>query len=213
MGALYGADDENSRYFKIFEKEMIRKGKLPEDYNGKWSSLLIADKFFPNEFLTLQQYQAKEALGKRDELTHAETGKQRNWTSCLTFNDTQVRPLIPRLLKLIAGVKEEFPFHDFNPHLADATFVDFGGDFDGMNGALILEECVSRLAKWVEEWRKKPSLEGAQRLRNFLLEVQDIDNEIARMLPAVPDDDEKIWRPQYSILERIAFKADYLRSL
>lgn len=212
MGALYDANDENSCFFKIVENEMIRKGKLPEDYNGKWSSLLIADKFFPKEFLTLQQNQANEALSNRDELTHNETGKQRYWTSSRTFNDTQIRPLIPRLLKLIAEVKQEFPFHDFNPHLADATFVDFGGDFDGMNGALILEECVSRLAKWVAEWRKNPSLEGAQRLRDFLLEVQSIDNEIAGRLYG-KDDDHKEWLPKYSIHERIAFKADYFRSL
>lgn len=109
-------------------------------------------------------------------------------------------------------MKQEFPFHDFNPHLADATFVDFGGDFDGMNGALILEECVSRLAKWVAEWRKNPSLEGAQRLRDFLLEVQSIDNEIAGRLYG-KDDDHKEWLPKYSIHERIAFKADYFRSL
>lgn len=99
MGALYDANDENSCFFKIVENEMIRKGKLPEDYNGKWSSLLIADKFFPKEFLTLQQNQANEALSNRDELTHNETGKQRYWTSSRTFNDTQIRPLIPRLLK------------------------------------------------------------------------------------------------------------------
>ena len=213
MGEMYGAYDEISQYIKILENGLIGKGKLPEDYNGKWSSLLIADKFFPKEFLSQQRNQSKGALGKRDELTHAETGKQRYWTSCFTFNDTQVRPLIPRLLKLIAGVKEKFPFHDFIPQQADDTFTDFGGNFDGLHGASSLEECVCRLAKWVDEWRKKPSLEGAQLLRDFLLEVQDIDNEIARMLPAVPDDDEKIWRPQYSILERVAFKADYFRSL
>lgn len=211
MGAVLQNTDEISRFFEI--QQMIRKGNTPEDYRGKWPTLLIADRYFPRDFLGSLRNTAVDALSRSDELTHNETGKQRYWTSSRTFNDTQIRQLIPRLLKLIAEVKQEFPFHDFNPHLADATFVDFGGDFDGKSGALILEECVSRMAKWVAEWRKNPSLEGAQRLRNFLLEVQDIDNEIARMLPAVPDDDEKIWRPQYSILERIAFKADYLRSL
>jgi hypothetical protein len=213
MGALYGANDQNSCFLKIVENQMIRKGKLPEDYNGKWSSLLIADRFFSKDFFVFVKQLSDNALNGKNELTQMDTGRQRNWTSCCTFNDDVVKYLIPRLFGIIDRVKKEFPVKDYIPGDMDKTFVDFGGYFNGQRNASQLEECVSCLAKWVEEWRMNPSLESAQPLRNILLEIQDIDDQIARMLPDTQDDDGKIWRPKYSILERIAFKADYFRSI
>jgi hypothetical protein len=73
------------------------------------------------------------------------------------------------------------------------------------------------LAWWVANWRRSPSLEGAQLLRNFLIEVAQIDSELYRCIRNQKDDDNEDdgtnWLPQYSILERIALKADVFREV
>ena len=208
----------------------VRKGILPKNYSRAWSTLLIADRYFkedcfiheigiPKDGILDQRFNdAKRILGNNESELLCENGRYRRiWTSCRSFNDQGAVYLVDRLFKLIYCVRSNFPFSTFKPEENDKYFVDFGGDFNGRQSAKTLEKCVSRLAWWVANWRRSPSLEGAQLLRNFLIEVAQIDSELHRCIRNQKDDynedDGTNWLPQYSILERIALKADVFREV
>lgn len=202
----------------------IRQGNLPQDYKGKWSSLLIGDRFFvPEAFFPAEMAKscgsncildqrnlvATNALAIRKEQTDNPDGYQRYWTSCAAFND--VPHATQRLMRLLRNAKNLLPSQGHH----DCTFCKFGNDFTHdkifpRTCALDLEIFISKLAFSVAKWRRKPTLEGAQILRDLLLEVQAIDRELRDALPDTEerDDVRKIWRPKYTMLERIAFKAD-----
>lgn len=214
MEAEIEPGDIIQRTMRLFEN--VRKGVLPEDYKGRWSSLLMADCFFSNEELDVMGNLARSILEKRAEMTGNGNSYQRYWTSCRAFNDPGAENLVRRMDGLMSAVADSFLCNEFDPSRDDVSFVDFGGHFDGVNRlATDLEDCLSRLAKWVSEWRRVPTLKGAQQLRNFLLEVQDIDIQLSRTLKDTEGDhgERLIWYPIHSMLERIALKADVFRVL
>jgi hypothetical protein len=206
------SNDIIQRTMRLFAN--IRKGVLPEDYKGRWSSLLMANYFFSQEELNEMKRLARSVLAEKSEMTGKPNGYQRCWTSCRVFNDRGVENLVRRLDGLMNAVADSFPYEDFDPSKDDEFFIDFGGNFNGINrSARDLEDCLSRLAKWVAGWRGAPTLKGAQSLRNLLVDVQDIDTQLSRVLKDTEDDhgERLIWYPAHSMLERIALKADIFR--
>ena len=228
------ADSSENEPYKIAMAMLanISRGSLPQNYKGKWSSLLIGDRFFvpeaffpvevakslgPNCILDQRTRNAMNALAIRNETDNPDDDEyQRNWTSCAAFND--VPHATQRLMRLLKNADYLRPFQGQH----DCTFCKFKTPFFShdkerfpQTSALELEIFISSLAFAVAKWRKNPTLEGAQPLRDLLLEVQAIDRELRDALPDTEERDEsngsvvrKIWRPKYTMLERIAFKAD-----
>ena len=185
----------------------LRKGELPENYKGKWSALLIADRFFDEKTLSRRREEAEKALRLRSEWTWENWCKKRSWTSCAALSE--IGNLSKRLKELLKKVNDAFLAafnqYSYDPKLKDPTF---WFSEDHYQESHQLEMCIGRMAKWVAEWRRDPSLtrRDAQTLRNLLLEFQEIDAEFAQEMAAINESP-----PMYSMLERIAFKADLLR--
>ena len=99
----------------------------------------------------------------------------------------------------------------FDPRKDDKTFdpMDPGPQPTPIIGtgltSIDLETCLSRLAKCVAEWRKNPSINSAQRLRDLLLRVEELDDDLRNKLSQKP-----AWRdqlPVHTMTQRIAMKS------
>ena len=136
----------------------------------------------------------------RDQATRAD---RHVWVSPHTFNEDNLKPLGARMARIIDEMERRFnaTHADFTPRSDDPTYSIENGTppFEGKS-ASDLEECLSRLAKWIVEWRKNPSCIGAQPLRDLLLAVERIDEAIMNEIASEV-------RPLFTLTDRIAMKS------
>lgn len=198
--------------------------RMKTSYFGKWSSLLRA--FAPCE--TDPDATQWKQFSRNMNVRNNENGEFKAvWPFGGTFADVVERneanpPAFQTLvdLKMIRKrlgqlIKDVDSYWNsvasdvrFDPRRDDATFDS--GDPENkptpLQGtkftSVDIETCLSRLAKRVSEWRKDPSIESAQRLRDLLLCVEEIDDDLRNKLSSRRDQ-----LPARTMTQRIAMKS------
>lgn len=167
-------------------------GRLKENYRRLWSPLLTTRV-------------DEVSLAKMRELS-----AYLSWLNIHQFNEPGCEMLRWELVKLSSDVKfyiqEIAP--DFHAYHMDPTFLhkeeqvpllDFfqynQGDF---------EKCLSRLGMGIAVWRRNPTCQAAQPLRDLLLRVEDLDATIATLVPSIGSQGRST---RFGMIERIALKA------
>ena len=191
--------------------------RMKPSYSGKWTPLLRAfARDEPDPDAT--QWRSISANMSSDRNTF---DKENNfiviWPFAGSFNDAGRvdRSIQNRLKQLIEDVAFYWNSSDSEDRVdlskADKTFD--AGDPPGPTPTPImgtrlssvdLELCLSRLAKRVSEWRKNPSIKSAQRLRDLLVRVEEIDDDLRNKLSLSNFGDRL---PARTMTQRIAMKS------
>ena len=198
--------------------------RMKDDYFGKWSPLLRAFALDEADPDTAQW----KLLSRNMNVRNNENGEFKAvWPFGGTFADVVERNVDnPLAFTMIVDLKtnrkqlgqliEDVDRYwnsvvsnvQFDPRRDDATFDSgspgntptplLGTRFNSVD----LETCLSRLAKRVSEWRKNPSIESAQRLRDLLLRVEELDDDLRNKLSNRRDQ-----LPARTMTQRIAMKS------
>lgn len=170
-------------------------GRMNENYRSLWNPLLTTR---VNEAPLSRAMQLNAYLP---------------WLNIHQFNEPGCAMVRKTLGQLFSDVKsyiqETDP--DFHAYKMDPTFIH-NEELVPLQGTLYnqcdFEKCLSRLGRGVAIWRRDPTCQAAQRLRDLLLRAEDLDASIEILVPSIGPQG----RPdRLGMVERIALKAFAMR--
>ena len=176
--------------------------RMDQNYKGMWSPLLVR---YSDAFADYMKKKAEQMNGERG--IHV-------WVRACTFNESAIAPLRREMASVIEDVNAWASgfIPDFRPRRDDTSFSEDEEEFFLTKNGTDIEKCLSRLARGVVEWRRTPTCESAQPLRDLLLRIERIDAEIRQRLETVLDDSSTqagTTNPQtkFTMTDRISMKS------
>ena len=170
-------------------------GRMNENYRSLWNPLLTTR---VNEAPLSRAMQVNAYLP---------------WLNIHQFNERGCEMVRKTLGQLFSDVKsyiqETDP--DFHAYKMDHTFIH-NEELVPLQGTQYnqcdFEKCLSRLGRGVAIWRRDPTCQAAQQLRDLLLRAEDLDASIETLVPSIGPQGRS---GRLGMVERIALKAFALR--
>lgn len=170
-------------------------GRMNENYRGLWNPLLTTR---VNEAPLSRAMQVNAYLP---------------WLNIHQFNERGCEMVRKTLVQLFTDVKSYIQETDpvFHAYKMDQTFIH-NEELVPLQGTQYnqcdFEKCLSRLGRGVAIWRRDPTCQAAQRLRDLLLRAEDLDATIEILVPSIGPQGRS---GRLGMVERIALKAFALR--